>query len=156
MSAWTRTRPLLAGLAIVGSIHLSPWSLEAQTPPPPSLADDPLFASLFTPEEIMQHRRAINLTDEQRDAISQLLAELQGRVISLQWELLDDMQALSDVADQPRVDLDLALDQIDSVLDLEREIKRAHLEMLVRIKNLLSPDQQATLEGLREAGPPGD
>jgi len=51
-----------------------------------------------------------------------------------------------------RVDLDRALDQLDNVLDTEKEIKQAHLEMLVRIKNLLTPDQQATLERLRGSG----
>ncbi len=49
------------------------------------------------------------------------------------------------------------MDQIGNVLDTENEIKQAHLEMLVRIKNLLRADQQATLERLRsgEEQPPG-
>ena len=101
----------------------------------------------------MQHRRAIGLTDEQRDAISRMIQDLQGRVVRLQWELLDEMQQLTDVTRPPRVDLDRALDQMGSVLDTEREIKEAHLEMLVRIKNLLSAEQQRRLEELRE-GPP--
>ena len=33
----------------------------------------------------------------------------------------------------------------------ENAIKQAHLEMLVRIKNLLTAEQQATLERLRSA-----
>ena len=117
------------------------------------LADDPLFATLFQPELIMQHRRAIALTDEQRDAISRLIQELQGRVVRLQWELLDEMQTLTEITSGSRVDLDRSLDQIESVLATESEIKQAHLEMLVRIKNLLSADQQATLERLRDGGP---
>ena len=55
----------------------------------------------------------------------------------------------------PRVDLDRALDQMDRVLDTEKEIKQAHLEMLVRIKNLLRPEQQRRLEELRRAGEGG-
>jgi Spy/CpxP family protein refolding chaperone len=50
------------------------------------------------------------------------------------------------------VDLDRALDQLESVLDTEQEIKQSHLEMLVRVKNLLSPAQQAQLERLRGSG----
>ena len=113
---------------------------------------DPLFATLFPPELIMQHRRAINLTDEQRDAISQMIQELQGRVVRLQWELMDEVQRLTEITRGSRVDLDRALDQMDNVLDTEKEIKQAHLEMLVRIKNLLSAEQQATLEELRGDG----
>jgi Spy/CpxP family protein refolding chaperone len=115
----------------------------------PGLPDDPLFETLFPPDLIMQHRRAIELTDEQRDAISQMIQELQGRVVRLQWELLDEVQQLREVMAAPRVQLDRALDQLNSVLDTEREIKQAHLEMLVRIKNLLTPEQQATLARLR-------
>ena len=131
--------------------------LSAQEPPSPGaqseVQGDPLFRSLFPPELIMQHRRAIGLTDEQRDAISRLIQQLQGRVVSLQWELLDEMQQLTEVMSAPRIDLDRALDQLDNVLETEKSIKQAHLEMLARIKNLLTPEQQSSLERLRT--PPG-
>lgn len=133
---------------MVASIALCMWALppglDAQDP-----TEDPLFSTLFTPEEIMQHRRAIGLTDEQQDAISRLIQDLQGRVVSLQWELLDEVQELTALTSEPRVGLDSALDRLDGVLDTEREIKRAHLEMLLRIKNLLEPAQQEELAGLR-------
>ena len=119
----------------------------AQSDPP--VQNDPLFSVLFPPELIMQHRRAIGLTDEQRDAISRMIQDLQGRVVRLQWELLDQVQRLTDTLEGTRVDLDLALDQMSDVLDTEKDIKESHLELLVRIKNLLTPEQQATLTRLR-------
>ena len=140
---------LLAG-ALFASAPGGAAELRAQQPP--AVQEDPLFETLFPPELIMQHRRAIDLTDEQRDAISQMIQQLQGRVVRLQWELLDEVQQLTEIMDAPRVELDRALDQLEAVLDTEREIKQAHLEMLVRIKNLLSPEQQAALERLRESG----
>ena len=94
-------------------------------------------------------------TDEQRDAISQMIGELQGRVVRLQWELLDQMQLLAETTSAPRVDLDRSLDQMDAVLETEKEIKQAHLEMLVRIKNLLSREQQETLEEFRRTDASG-
>ena len=142
------TFAIVLGLSLAGG----PWArVSAQEPAPPAVQADPLFQALFPPELIMQHRRAIGLTDEQRDAISQLIQELQGRVVRLQWELLDEMQQLTEVMSAPRIDLDRALDQLDNVLETEKQIKQAHLEMLARIKNLLTPDQQATLERLRSA-----
>lgn len=120
-----------------------------------ALQEDPLFATLYPPELIMQHRRTIGLDDEQRDAISQLIQDLQGRVVRLQWELLDEVQELGRVTGRERVDLDRAVDQMNQVLDRERDIKQAHLEMLVRIKNLLTPDQQARLDQLRRDGAGG-
>lgn len=116
--------------------------------------DDPIARSLFEPELIMQHRRAIGLTDKQRDDISGLIKELQGRVVSLQWDLREQAEALSVELNRPRVDLDRALDRVGRVLQTEGRIKEAHLTLLVRIKNVLTPDQQESLKKLR-AQPPG-
>ena len=140
----------IVAAALIASVPANAAELSAQQQP--TVQQDPLFQTMFPPELIMQHRRAIGLTDEQRDAISQLIQQLQGRVVRLQWELLDEMQRLTETMSATRVQLDLALDQLDEVLDTEREIKQAHLEMLVRIKNLLSADQQTTLDRLRQSG----
>jgi len=51
--------------------------------------------------------------------------------------------------ERPRVDLDRALDELDSVLETEKEVKQAHLELLIRIKNVLEPEQQEALTRLR-------
>ncbi len=148
-----RSTGLLTALVVCSGVLSTPALAQQEV----ALADDPVFAALFPPELIMQHRRAIDLNDEQRDAISQLIGELQGLVVRLQWDLLDDVQRLTEIMSGPRVDLDRSLDQLGSVLDTENEIKQAHLEMLVRIKNLLNADQQATLERLRAAEePPND
>ena len=42
------------------------------------------------------------------------------------------------------------LEQADRVMALERDIKRTHLTLLVRLRNLLSPEQQAKLQRLRQ------
>jgi Spy/CpxP family protein refolding chaperone len=147
-STWTGA----LGLSIALLLVLAPARAAAQDVEAPT-QEDPLFATLFAPELIMQNRRAIGLSDEQRDAISQLIQELQGRVVRLQWELLDELQELTEITGSSRVDLDRALDQMDDVLETEKEIKQAHLEMLVRIKNLLTPEQQSRLEELRDGSP---
>jgi hypothetical protein len=49
----------------------------------------------------------------------------------------------------------LALSQLDKVLDGEREIKRAHMELAIRIKNKLTPDQQMKLHSMRRPMGPG-
>ena len=129
------------------ALALLPGSVSAQA----TLEEgDPLAQVLFEPELIMQHRRAVNLTDEQRDAITRLIEELQGRVVGLQWQLLDEMQALSEILEGPRVDLDRAMDRMGEILDIEGEIKRRHLELLIRIKNVLTAEQQDELTRLRD------
>ncbi len=142
------TLMLMAGLALA-----VPASGQDAPPAEAAVSEDPLFATLYPPELIMQHRRAIELDDEQRDAISQLIQDLQGRVVRLQWELLDEVQELARLTAMSRIDLDRAADQMNRVLDRERDIKQAHLEMLVRIKNLLSEAQQSLLDQLRRDPP---
>lgn len=145
-----KTVGLWGALLLLGSLALAAPSAAQDVPTTDAaIQEDPLFATLYPPELIMQHRRAISLDDEQRDAISQLIQDLQGRVVRLQWELLDEVQELGRITSPGRIDLDRAVDQMNRVLDREREIKQAHLEMLVRIKNMLSPSQQAQLDALR-------
>ena len=148
-----KTRGVNLLFVLTASLALTAPARAQQQPPAPTVQEDPLFDALFPPELIMQHRRAIGLTDDQRDAISEMIGEVQGRVVRLQWDLLDEMQQLTELMAAPRIDLDRALDQLDNVLETEKQIKQAHLEMLARIKNLLTPEQQTALERLR--GPAG-
>jgi Spy/CpxP family protein refolding chaperone len=110
---------------------------------------DPFAAVLYPPELIMQHARAIRLNDEQRVTITRHIEQLQSRVVRMQWELTEQVQALRETLARPRVDQDRAIDQLNRVLDTEKDIKKAHLEMLIRIKNVLRPEQQAELTRLR-------
>jgi Spy/CpxP family protein refolding chaperone len=127
-------------------LALWPGVLGAQVEEEP----DPFSAVLFTAEEIMEHGRAIGLNDEQRDAITRLIEELQGRAVALQWRLLDETASVKEALEGPRVDLDRVLDRFNQALDTEMDIKRAHLELLVRIKNILTPAQQERLRDLRD------
>lgn len=138
-----RLRPYLSALVVLTALLPAPGRAQD------AAEGDPLARHLFAPELLMQHRRAIGLTDEQRDAASRLIQDLQGRIVSLQWELLDEMESLTDALESPRVDLDRALDRFSGVLERESEIKRLHLELLIRLKNLLTPEQQAELARLR-------
>jgi Spy/CpxP family protein refolding chaperone len=73
---------------------------------------------------------------------------LQLKVVDLQWKMQDEAQKLTELVEGARVDEAQTLAQVDRVLGIEREIKRAHMALLVRIKNLLTPEQQ---EALRNA-----
>jgi Spy/CpxP family protein refolding chaperone len=112
---------------------------------------DPFATVLFPPELIMQHARAIRLSDEQRGTITRQIEQLQSRVVKMQWQLTEQMQALRETLARPRVDQDRAIDQLNRVLGSETDIKKAHLEMLIRIKNVLRPEQQTELAKLRDA-----
>jgi Spy/CpxP family protein refolding chaperone len=149
MMARVFVRPLLLAVLVALGVLLRPQPAAAQVAPKPE--EDPFAAVLFPPELIMQHARAIRLNDEQRAAITKLIEQLQGRVLGLQWQLAEQVQALKETLSRTRVDQDRALDQMNRVLDIEQDIKKAHLEMLIRIKNVLRAEQQAELARFRDA-----
>lgn len=135
-----------AHLVLVLAVSLLlPGGLSAQTPE----TEDPFGSLVFTPEEIMQHRRAIDLNGEQRDGITRLIQDLQGQLVGLQWRLLDETESVKEALEGPRVDLDRVMDRFRRALETEMEIKRIHLELLIRIKNILTPAQQEELLRLR-------
>jgi Spy/CpxP family protein refolding chaperone len=124
----------------------------AQAPHPPS---DPLGEAMFPPEMIMQHTRELGLTNEQKTFMRAEIQRATTRFNELQWQLQDAMEALYEIMKSNSVNEQQALAQLDKVLDAEREIKRLHIGMGIRIKNQLTPEQQAKLHGMRMAPPPG-
>ena len=111
---------------------------------------EPEFAKyLFPPELVMQHQQNLRLTPEQRTSITQAIRDLQLKVVDLQWKMQDEAQKLTELVQGARVDEAQTLAQVDRVLGIEREIKRAHMALLVRIKNLLTPEQQDALRNVK-------
>jgi Spy/CpxP family protein refolding chaperone len=116
----------------------------------PSGQDDRWARAFFAPELVMQHSRQIGLTDDQRNTITAAIQELQGKVVALQFRMLEEAQAALDVMEQPRVDESRAVQTVERVLELEQEVKINHVILLVRIKNVLTQEQQAMLRTLRD------
>lgn len=131
---------------------------QPQTPTAPRAPRDPLGDAMFPPEMIMQHQRELGLTDDQKAFMRGEINKTSARFNELQWQLQDAMEALHETMKANAVNEQLALAQLDKVLDGEREIKRLHMELAIRIKNNLTPDQQTKLRGMRHApgfGGPG-
>ena len=113
---------------------------------------EPEFAKyLFPPELVMQHQQAIRLSADQRTSITQGIRDFQLKVVELQWKMQDEAQKLTELVQEGKIDETQTLAQVDRVLGIEREIKRAHMALLVRIKNTLTSEQQTTLASLRGA-----
>ena len=118
----------------------------------PAQEPEPEFAKhLFPPELVMQHQQSIRLTSEQRSSISQSIRDFQLKVVDLQWKMQEEAQKLNELVQGARVDEAETLAQVDRVLGVEREIKRAHMGLLVRIKNTLTAEQQGALTTTRGA-----
>jgi Spy/CpxP family protein refolding chaperone len=110
---------------------------------------DPLAELMFPPDLVMARQNAIGLSDAQKTYLRAEVLKAQTRFTELQWQLQDAMEGLTGLLKQPKADESQVAAQLDKVLASEREIKRAQISLLVRIKNDLTPEQQHRLQALR-------
>jgi Spy/CpxP family protein refolding chaperone len=118
-------------------------------------AGAPFDQFLFPPELILSNQVALRLTDEQITSIKKLLNETQARTLDLQVDLQRVSERLSRAVEPPRVDEATVLAAADQAMSLESQIKKAHLTLMIRLKNLLTQDQQHRLADLRPPRPTG-
>ena len=124
-----------------------------QCGPPRPPAGDPLARYLFPPELIMANQDAIHLTDSQRNSLQQAMADAQGKFITMQFKMSSEVERLQTLLKPTSVDEPQVLEQVDRVLAVERDVKRAQLSLMIRIKNMLTSPQQSRLNQLRRQGP---
>jgi Spy/CpxP family protein refolding chaperone len=67
----------------------------------------------------------------------------------MQWDMQSEAEKLVQLLKARPVDENAVLAQVDQVLNREREIKKAQISLLIRIKNLLTDAQQNKLIELR-------
>ena len=151
------------GLLIVAvAIAFSVVPAIAQEPPPqpeqpqsrpPRMPHDP-FGPMFPPEMVMQNQRELALTDQQKTFMRTEIGKTSARFNDLQWQLHDAMEVLHETMKANQVNEQQALAQLDRVLETEREIKRLHMELAIKIKNNLTPEQQQKLQTLKRPREP--
>lgn len=110
---------------------------------------DAVGQNFFAPELVMENQEAIGLNAEQRESLKTEIRQAQLKFTEYQWKLQDEVEKMQALVKQPHVDEQQTLAQLERVLAAEREIKRQQISLLVRIKNKLTPEQQAKLAELR-------
>ncbi len=110
---------------------------------------DPFLRLLFPPELIMQHQSEIGLTDAQRTVVMTAIQQAQGKIIEVQFKLSAEGERFARLLQGASIDEAQALEHVDRILAAEREMKRAQVGLLVRLKNALTPSQQTKLTQLR-------
>jgi Spy/CpxP family protein refolding chaperone len=135
---------------------LSSATLSAQGAPPGQRAPmpgpggpDDFGRNFFPPELVMQHQSEIGLQDAQRAALTSAVQQAQGKFMDVQWKLSAEGEKMGRLLQPAQVDETQVLEEVDRILVLEREMKRAQIGLMVRIKNTLTPAQQAKLMEIR-------
>ena len=127
-------------------------------PPPPG--GPPFLKYVFSPKLVMENQQELALTPAQADGIKQAMNRTQQELLDVQWRLDADSEALGKLLATDHVDEAAVLAKLDQVTAIEQQVKRINFTLLVEIKNLLTPDQQAKLRTLMQrpgaapGGPP--
>ena len=144
---------LIVVLCLAAGLAAAQQPAPVPEPHGPPHGPDPFAGSFFSPELVMQNQQAIGLSDEQKTYFRTELRDAQIKFTDLQWKLQDEVEKMVSLARQPHVDEQQALAQLEKVLTVEREIKRAQVALMVHIKNKLTSEQQAKLDEIRGRSP---
>src|SRR5256885_7485515 len=106
---------------------------------------DAYAACFFSPEDVMAHQAEIKLQDDQRTKLSAEIGKAQAKLTDLQWQLTAEQEKLHKAVQPATVDEAATLKQVDRILAIEQELKRAQMTLMIRVKNTLTVEQQRQL-----------
>jgi len=136
--------------ATLGAQGVPPGQPGQRSPGPPGPGGpDDFGRNFFPPELVMQHQSEIGLQDSQRAAIASAIQQAQSKFTDVQWKLSAEGEKMGKLLQPAQVDETQVLEEVDRILALEREMKRTQISLMVRIKNTLTPAQQAKLMEIR-------
>ena len=75
-------------------------------------------------------------------AIRAAVVEVQSGVAEHEWDIAEAYQALMLELDRRPIDADRVLEHVDAALMAENQVKKKQVNMLIRLKNLLTVAQQ--------------
>jgi Spy/CpxP family protein refolding chaperone len=111
--------------------------------------EDPIAKRVFPPDKVLAHQQEIGLDEAQRQSLRSEMQKAQRKFVDLQFELQGETEKMLQLLEERPVDESRVLAQADRILGFEKEIKKTHLALLVRVKNLLTREQQAKLSEIR-------
>ena len=115
--------------------------------------EEKLIGSFYLPEQVRSQAGILGLTDGQKTTLSEANDAAEVKVSRLKEQLQAAADMFAELAKQPRVDEKALVAQADKILDVDREMKHEQLRLLILIKNTLTAEQQATLNGIKTLEP---
>lgn len=111
---------------------------------------DPMKENLYPPEMVMQNQRALALTDSQKTAVKETMLKSMTKFTELMWQQSAEQENMELLLKQERLDEAKVLAQLDKLLGVEDDMKRAMFGSLLKVRNILTPAQLAKLRAIRQ------
>lgn len=134
-------------LFAVAALASAPLIAEERT------AADPFSDKLFPPDLILHSYAEIGLTDDQRKSVISTMRPSEQTFSQMHTRLEEEKNRLLKILSAEKVDATEALKAMDKMHAVEGEMKRAQLSLLLKLKEVLTPVQQAKLSAIKKNGP---
>lgn len=115
------------------------------------LAQDIFQENFFMPELVLKYKDEAGLSADQVEKIKEIYDRNLPEYDSKKWHLDAEMAKLEKLIAVSAVNAKASTAQLEKSLELEADIKKMKLEMLVKVKNILTPEQQEKLKVYRGA-----
>ena len=135
---------LLVGITFAGRPALADPEAD------PGAGSDPIARLLYPPEALLGHAQELGLDDAQKKAIRSDVVFAQKQFLDAQLNMQEASEELQRRLQERPVDEAKALAAADQVMGFERTVKRAHLTLLIRLKNRLTPAQLARMAEIQK------
>ena len=111
--------------------------------------EDLMADHFFSPELIMPNHKVIGLSQEQEKDIMEEMKSAQSDFMDLNWQMSKVKVDFTNLIGKTQVDETKTLETLSEMLNIENKIKKRQITLMVRIKNLLSKEQQEQLNKLK-------
>ncbi|MDH3350711.1 MAG: hypothetical protein OEM60_08480 [Gammaproteobacteria bacterium] len=112
--------------------------------------EDVFKGKLFAPNIILENQAELSLSKQQFTQIRKAVVEVQANVAEHEWDVREAYQNIMAELDEMPIDEQQVLEHVSAALRAENEVKKLQVTMLIRLKNLLTDEQIAYLESVRD------
>jgi Spy/CpxP family protein refolding chaperone len=113
-----------------------------------------LFSHLYPVELVRAFADEIKLTDDQIAKLRKVVADGHAEVENLQWDVAREARKLADLVEKGAA-RDKVFAQLDAVFVIENKLKKAHLGLLLQVRDILTAKQRAALDDVKKKHGPG-
>ena len=116
---------------------------------------DPISENLTPPEQILSQRERIGLEPKQAERVGAVARDLHERLVAKHSSLRSARDKFSVLLADGDAAEERVMEAFGDILELENEMRRARLQMLLRVNRVLKPEQRAMLRAPEDT-PGGD
>ncbi len=101
---------------------------------------------LFPPNVVLEFREELDLSKAQYTGIRSAVVAVQAEVAEHEWDMQEAYSRVLNLLDERPLDEAVVTREVTAVLQAENRVKLAQMQMLVKIRNLLTDEQVEFLE----------